>query len=102
MVRIFDGNSEIGAHARSNLCYLICLSHLIRSRVTDHSVHVDFFLTKDLFSFIHAQHSELPSKMSTMDILFLSEPRQIFIRKRKNPITGICRNPTNDLWSDHL
>ena len=25
-------NSEVGAHVRSNLCYLICLKHLIRSR----------------------------------------------------------------------
>ena len=29
---IFDGNSEIGAHVRSILCYLICSRHLIRSR----------------------------------------------------------------------
>ena len=32
MVLILDGNSEIGAHVRSNLCYFICLRHLIRSR----------------------------------------------------------------------
>ena len=31
-VHILDGNSEIGAHARSNLCYLICVRHLNRSR----------------------------------------------------------------------
>ena len=32
-----DGNSEISAHFRSNLCYLICLRHLNRSRVgTNH------------------------------------------------------------------
>ena len=31
-----DGNSEIGAHERSNLCDLICVGHFIRSRsVTD-------------------------------------------------------------------
>ena len=29
MVLTLDGNSEIGAHVRSNLCYLICLRHLI-------------------------------------------------------------------------
>ena len=33
MVLTSDGNSEIGAHVRINLCYLICLRHLIRSRV---------------------------------------------------------------------
>ena len=29
MVFISDGNGEIGAHIRSNLCYLICLRHFI-------------------------------------------------------------------------
>ena len=33
MVLILDGNSEKGAYVRSNLCYLICLRHFIRSRV---------------------------------------------------------------------
>ena len=28
MVLILDDNSEIGAHVRSNLCYLICLKGL--------------------------------------------------------------------------
>ena len=27
MVLILDDNSEIGAHIKSNLCYLICLRH---------------------------------------------------------------------------
>ena len=31
MVLIMDGNSEIGAHVRSNLCYLIFLRQLVRS-----------------------------------------------------------------------
>ena len=31
MVLILDGNSVIGAHVRSNLCYLICVRRLIRS-----------------------------------------------------------------------
>ena len=30
MVHILDGNSEIVAHVKSNLCSLICLRHLIR------------------------------------------------------------------------
>ena len=34
MVLILDGNSELGAHVRSHLCYLICCRHLIRSIVT--------------------------------------------------------------------
>ena len=31
IVLILVGNSEIGAHVRSHLCYLISLKHLIRS-----------------------------------------------------------------------
>ena len=43
MVLILGGNSEIGAHSRRSLCYLICLRHLIRSRVTNRI----FFFRKD-------------------------------------------------------
>ena len=32
VVLILDGNSKIGAHVRSNLPFLICLRHWIRSR----------------------------------------------------------------------
>ena len=32
VVLILDVNSEIGAHVRSNLCYLINIRHLIKSR----------------------------------------------------------------------
>ena len=32
MVLILDGDSEIDTHVRSNICYFICLRHLIRSR----------------------------------------------------------------------
>ena len=47
------GNSEIDAHVRSNLCYLTCSRHLIRSR--DQSL-IDFFLHKCLFSFMRAPY----------------------------------------------
>ena len=59
MVLISDVNSEIGAHLRSNLCYLICLRDLIRSRAVSY--------------FLHASPtcSELPSNMSTMPNLFI-------------------------------
>ena len=39
-----DGNPEIGAHVRSNLCYLICLRHLIRSRAVTR-----YFLSEKTF-----------------------------------------------------
>ena len=36
MAQLLDGMSGIGAHVRSNPCYLICFSHFPRSReVTD-------------------------------------------------------------------
>ena len=44
MVLKLDGNSGIGAHVMSNLCYLICSKHSIDFQI------VFFFLRKDLFS----------------------------------------------------
>ena len=44
--------SEIGAHVGSNLCYLICLRHYIRSRAATNRI---CFSTKRLFSFMRAQ-----------------------------------------------
>ena len=41
MVLNLDGNSEIGAHVRSNVCYLICLRHVIRSKaVTNVGIYI--------------------------------------------------------------
>ena len=62
MVLNLDGNSEIGAHVRSNLCYLICFiesSHKLNS----------FFPRKDLI-FLHTcvTFSELPSNIKTVTI----------------------------------
>ena len=48
MVLILDGNSDIGAHVKSNLWYLIGLKHLIRSHI--------FSQQEKLFSFMRAQH----------------------------------------------
>ena len=45
MVIILDGSSEIGTHTSNNLCYLICLRHLIRS-VSSHKS--DFFFSKNM------------------------------------------------------
>ena len=44
-VLILDVNSEMGAHVRSNSCYLICLRHLIRLR----EVTKLFFLSEKTF-----------------------------------------------------
>ena len=47
MVLISDGNSDIGAHVRSNSCFFICLKSLIKARaVTNHicSTKITIFL----------------------------------------------------------
>ena len=47
MALILDGNPEISVHMRSNLCYLICLRHLIRSRAVTNRIF--FFSEKSYF-----------------------------------------------------
>ena len=47
-----DGHSEIGAHVRSNLCYLTCIRLLISSQ-SSHNWNI--FIRKDLFFFMRAQ-----------------------------------------------
>ena len=62
MVLMLDGNSEIRAQVRNNLCYLICLMHLIRSRAVTDLI---------LFFLLHmcATFSELLSNIITMIVL---------------------------------
>ena len=55
LVLILDGNTEIGAHVKSNLCYLISVRHFIRSRTVTNRI---FFSDKTNFS---SKQSELPS-----------------------------------------
>ena len=45
-------NSKIGAHVKSNLYYLICLRHFIRSSAAKNRI----FLRKALLSIMRAQH----------------------------------------------
>ena len=60
MVLILDGNFELAAHVRSNLCYLICLRHLIRSKAVKNRI---VFLRKKLHAY---ECTEVPSNISTM------------------------------------
>ena len=64
MVLKLYGNSEIGVHVRSNLCYLIYLRHFIGSRTGTNRI----FPGKKTF-FLHACATffELASHVSTMD-----------------------------------
>ena len=64
MVLIIDGNSAIGAHVRSNFCYLICLRHALTQR----AVKNRFFFSSIRAIFLHpcATYPELPTNTSTM------------------------------------
>ena len=63
MVPLLDGYSEVGAHVRRNLCYLICLRHLIRVRAVKNRI---FPQKRHIFIRACAPCSELPSHISTM------------------------------------
>ena len=58
-----DGNLEIGAQVRSNLCDLIFLTHLIRSRADTNRI---FSPKRPIFLNACATCSELPTNISTM------------------------------------
>ena len=61
VVLILDGNSENGAHVRNNLCYLICLRYLIRSRAVTNLV----FPKRPIFLDACATFYESPSNLNT-------------------------------------
>ena len=49
MVRILDGDSEIGAQVRSNIFYLICLRHLIRPRAVSNRMFFSLSCVRNMF-----------------------------------------------------
>ena len=65
--QMFDYGTYIGwkldAHVRSNLCYLICLRHLLRSRAVMNRI---FSPKRPMFVHACATSSELPSNISTV------------------------------------
>ena len=65
IVLILDGNSEIYAHVRSNICYSICLRHLTRLRAVINQI---FTIRKALHAW--ATWSELPSEIRTMNTTY--------------------------------
>ena len=72
------GNSELGAHVRSNLSYLICLTHLIRSRAA-----INWILSPNRHIFLNAcaTFSGLPHNISAL-VMVRGEHcvRQIYFR----------------------
>ena len=55
--------TQLGSCIRSNLCYLICYGHLIRSRAVTNRIS---FQKRPIFVHAFATCSELPSNQSTM------------------------------------
>ena len=68
MVLTLDGNSEIGAYVRNNICYLICLMHFIRSRAVKNR---ECSSRKSFFHLACAACSEIPSALSTIKNMYL-------------------------------
>ena len=84
MELIIDGNSELGVHIRSNLCYQICLRHLINSRaVTNWTL---FFRKRPIF--LHTCYHLILSTVnrSVTGIWLNREQSQIGFFLRKRPI----------------
>ena len=66
MVFILNGNQEIdNMYLRTNLCYLIYLRHLTRSRAVTNYI---FFQNSPIFFNACATCSELPSNMIYYDV----------------------------------
>ena len=89
MVLILVGNSEINAHVRSSVSYIIGLRHLIRSR----AVTIDFFLRKGPIC-LHAcaTCSVLSSNICTMlvmrqETLHSLDVTRVVFRKRMPSIS---------------
>ena len=72
MVLILDGNSELGAHARSNLCYSTCLINRFFQLDRKQSRIGLFSLKSSIFPHACATCSELPYDISTMIYLMVS------------------------------
>ena len=84
---ILDGISEIGAHVRSNICYSICLRHLIRSKAATNRIF--FKSEKTYFS------SELPSDISFMVFSGISVCIVLFVETGKLTIIDILSRRTD-------
>ena len=68
MVLILDASSEMGAHGRNNLCYLISLRHWIRSRKVTNPI---FFQKRPIFFHACVSFSKLSSDINTMGFLLV-------------------------------
>ena len=77
---IFDGNSAMCAHVMSNLWYLICPKHSIRSRAVTNLI---FF--PDVFSFIYT-----PSKYQYQVFLYEGKSSRLTVLDNLTPANCLC------------
>ena len=84
MVRILNGNSDIGAH----VCYLICFRHLIWSRAVTNWIF--FSLKRHILLHACATSSELLSYITSMLTTFMDLSENFAVWRRKNCI-GIMK-----------
>ena len=78
MVLTSCGNSEIGAHVKNNICCLIFLMHLIRSRAVTNRIF--FSPIRPIFLHACTKCSELPSYISTMDRISMLKKNKVFCK----------------------
>ena len=73
---ILDSNSDIIAYVRSNLCYLICVRHLMRPKAVTNQ-YFEFYFTR-------AQHEKVPYFRVCINIIILNF--QIMYRLKNLPV----------------
>ena len=103
MVLILDGSSEIGAQMRSNLWYLNCWRHLIRSRIVTNQTQKT--PKSPIFLHVCATCFEQPSYISTMgktcnkafSKIFLRLCNVVFLSKTTKVTSEIL-----EMWRRHL
>ena len=93
MVLKLDVNSVRAATERSDLCYLIFLRHLIRSRTCMQSQIIFFSPIRPTFLHAFTSCSELPSNRSNMD------PTNLHIKLARNYQIKVCRLYNSTMYS---
>ena len=93
---ILDSCSFQYAHTLSKSCISICWRHLVTSKQSSNPI---FFFRKDLFHFIRAQCSEIPSYIITTQktVVFLSQRLMQQLLQNKE-YKGNVADPGQDLY----
>ena len=103
MVTTLDGNSEIGAHVRRNLCYLICARHLICSKAVTRRFFFLFEIGAQVWSNLYSLFClwRIRSRAVTRRIFFFSETSEpIFLQACTtcSELSSNIKPPWKDSW----